>query len=104
MEKIKKTDLTGSERGKIPFQIDELLANVETVGIAGHIKPDGDCTGSTLALYNYIKNNYPGIRVTLYLEPIPNLFRFLQRSEEIVSNFSEEVTYDLFFSLDCGDG
>ena len=104
MEKNEKIDVTGTNDSNVPFQVDELLPGVESVAIAGHVKPDGDCTGSTLALYNYIKNNYPGIRVTLYLEPIPNLFRFLQRSEEIVSNFSEEVTYDLFFSLDCGDG
>ena len=67
-------------------KIDALLAGVSTVAIAGHIKPDGDCTGSTLALYNYIKNNYPEIQVTLYLDPIPNLFKFLQRAEEIVSD------------------
>lgn len=85
-------------------KIDALLAGMSLVAIAGHTRPDGDCTGSTLALYNYIKNNYPAIRVTLYLEPIPNIFKFLQRSDEIVSDFSEDVTYDLFFSLDCGDG
>ena len=84
-------------------KIDALLAGVSTVAIAGHIKPDGDCTGSTLALYNYIKNNYPEIQVTLYLDPIPNLFKFLQRSEEIVSDYSEDAQYDLFFALDCGD-
>lgn len=85
-------------------KIDALLAGMSLVAIAGHIRPDGDCTGSTLALYNYIRDNYPSIRVTLYLEPIPNLFKFLQRSDEIVSDFSEDVAYDLFFSLDCGDG
>ena len=84
-------------------KIDALLEGVSLVAIAGHIKPDGDCTGSTLALYNYIKDQYPQIRVTLYLEPIPNLFKFLQRSDEIVSDFSADVVYDLFFSLDCGD-
>lgn len=85
-------------------KIDALLAGVSTAAIAGHIKPDGDCTGSTLALYNYIKNNYPDIRVRLYLEPIPNIFKFLQRSDEIISDFSEDAVYDLFFALDCGDG
>jgi phosphoesterase RecJ-like protein len=83
-------------------KIDALLEQVQTAAIAGHTKPDGDCTGSCLALYNYIKDNYPDIRVRLYLEPIPNLFRFLQRSEEIVSTCTDEV-YDLFFALDCGD-
>lgn len=85
-------------------KIDALLVGVSSVAIAGHIKPDGDCTGSTLALYNYIKNNYPDIYVRLYLEPIPNLFKFLKRADEIVSDFSEDAQYDLFFSLDCGDG
>lgn len=104
MEKIEKMNLTRKNESGVPFQADELLEAVESVAIAGHIKPDGDCTGSTLALYNYIKNNYPKISVTLYLEPIPNLFKFLQRSGEIVSDFSGDVQYDLFFSLDCGDG
>ena len=103
MEKNGKTDMIEKRDAEIPFRVDELLADVETVGIAGHIKPDGDCTGSTLALYNYIKNNYPDIRVTLYLEPIPNLFKFLRRSEEIQHDFSSDASYDLFFSLDCGD-
>lgn len=84
-------------------KIDECLAGVSLVAIAGHTKPDGDCTGSTLALYNYIRDSYPDIDVTLYLEPIPNLFKFLKRSGEIVSDFSKDVCYDLFFSLDCGD-
>lgn len=85
-------------------KIDAYLAGVSTVAIAGHVKPDGDCTGSTLALYNYIKDNYKDIAVTLYLEPIPNLFKFLQRSDEIVSDFGADACYELFFSLDCGDG
>lgn len=104
MEKIDKTEEREISHDRISFQMDELLSDVEQVAIAGHVKPDGDCVGSTLALYNYIKNNYPKIRVTLYSEPIPNLFKFLQRSDEIVSDFSEDVVYDLFFSLDCGDG
>lgn len=84
-------------------KIDELLTQVKTVGIAGHVRPDGDCVGSTLALYNYIKDNYPKVQVCLYLEPIPNLFRFLSRSDEIVSDFSQDAVYDLFVALDCGD-
>lgn len=84
-------------------KIDELLDGVTSVVIAGHVKPDGDCVGSTLALYNYIKNNYPDIDACVYLEPIPNLFRFLSRADEIVSDCSAEQSYDLFFALDCGD-
>ena len=84
-------------------KIDELLDGITSVAIAGHVKPDGDCIGSTLALYNYIKNNHPDTEVCLYLEPIPNLFRFLARADEIVNDCTQEHVYDLFFALDCGD-
>lgn len=79
------------------------LEQVKTVGIAGHVKPDGDCIGSTLAVYNYIKTYFPQIEVTLYLEPIPNIFKFLSGSEEIVHDCSKPQCHDLFLAMDCGD-
>ena len=59
--------------------LDSQLQGVQTAAIAGHVRPDGDCVGSCLATYNYIKDNYPQIQVDLYLEPIPNIFKFLKR-------------------------
>ena len=47
--------------------IDEILLNVKNVGITGHVRPDGDCVGSTLGLYNYICDNYKNIEATVYL-------------------------------------
>ena len=82
---------------------DDFLAEVHTVAIGGHIRPDGDCVGSCLATYNYIKTWYPDIDVTVYLEPIPNIFKFMARSNEIVSDFSGDTVYDLFIAQDCGD-
>lgn len=32
--------------------LSDILKDVKSVGITGHIRPDGDCTGSVLALYN----------------------------------------------------
>ena len=32
--------------------IDRQLEGAVTVGITGHVRPDGDCTGATLGLYN----------------------------------------------------
>lgn len=84
-------------------QIDEKLEHVSRVGIAGHVRPDGDCVGSVLALYNYVRDNYPQVEVCLFLEPIPNIFRFLHRSEEIRSDFAPEPPFDVFFVADCGD-
>ena len=79
------------------------LTGKETVGIAGHVRPDGDCVGSTLAIYNYIKEYYPQIDVRLYLEPIPNVFKFLRYADEIRSDYADEIVFDLFIVCDCGD-
>ena len=82
---------------------DVYLADVNTVAIAGHVRPDGDCVGSCLATYNYIKTYFPHIKADLYLEPIPNIFKFLKRSEEIISEWPDDRKYDLFIAQDCGD-
>lgn len=79
------------------------LTGVKTVAIAGHIRPDGDCIGSCLATYNYIRQCFPEIEVTLYLEPIPNIFKFLAGADEIVHSCEEDREYDLFIAQDCGD-
>lgn len=83
--------------------LDSQLTDVTTAAIAGHVRPDGDCVGSCLATYNYIKDNYPQIQVDLYLEPIPNIFKFLNRSEEILHDCPKKEPYDLFIAQDCGD-
>ena len=73
-----------------------------TIAIFGHINPDGDCVGSCLGLYNYICDNYTGKQVTVYLQPIPEKFKFL-KGANLIKNEPEEIIYDLGISLDCGD-
>lgn len=85
------------------LSLEKVLEGVKTVAIAGHVRPDGDCVGSCLATYNYIKTYYPEIAVDLYLEPIPNLFKFLTSSAEIKNTCDTDMAYDLFISQDCGD-
>ena len=48
-------------------KLDAVLENKHLIGIAGHVRPDGDCVGSTLAVYNYIRTYYPYADVRLYL-------------------------------------
>lgn len=79
------------------------LTGKEKIGIAGHVRPDGDCVGSTLAIYNYIKEFYPHIDVRIYLEPIPNVFKFMQYADEIRSEYTDDIEFDLFIACDCGD-
>ena len=48
--------------------IAEILEGVKTMGIGGHIRPDGDCVGSCMALYLYVKTYYPEIQADVYLD------------------------------------
>lgn len=84
--------------------LNRALIQVNTVAIGGHVRPDGDCVGSTLGLYQYIKNCFPNIQVDVYLEDIPESFKpMFPVSEEILHEVDKEKVYDLFIALDCGD-
>ena len=78
----------------------ELVKDAETIAIAGHVNPDGDCTGSTLAMYNYLKHT--GKTIDVYLEPIGREFRDLPGAD-IIKNEAEDKVYDVFFMMDLGD-
>ena len=83
--------------------LNRLLQGTHKAAIGGHVRPDGDCAGSCMGLYGYIKDNYPDIEVDVYLEPLPEKFRFLKGTEDIKSEIPMDVVYDLFICLDCGD-
>ena len=81
--------------------IDDLLTDVKSVAIFGHVRPDGDCLGSTLGLYNYIKGNYPAIEVRLFLERFPENYKILANSNNTNEIYDEECgTFDLAFLID----
>ena len=80
--------------------LNDILKDVKSVGITGHIRPDGDCTGSVLALYNYILENMPETDVDLYLEQPGSEFYYLKNIDKI-KNTPEDKKYDVFFVLDC---
>ena len=80
--------------------LSDILKDVKRVGITGHIRPDGDCTGSVLALYNYIVENMPETDVDLYLEQPGSEFYYLKNIDKI-KNTPEDKKYDVFFVLDC---
>lgn len=79
------------------------LEDIHTVAIAGHIRPDGDCIGSCMAMYWYIKENYPKMEPQVYLEEIPSEFSYLAGVEKIRHQEDEQIVYDLFLALDCSD-
>lgn len=84
----------------------ELISNSKTIAISGHIRPDGDCVGSCMAVYNYIATYYPEVDVHVYLDPIPNIFKFLKNTDKIedIHTLSEDTVFDLYIALDCSEG
>ena len=83
------------------MNIDELLLDAKSVAIFGHVRPDGDCVGSTLGLYNYICDNYPTTKVHIFLERFPENYKILANSNNINEIYSEEFgTFDLAFLID----
>lgn len=79
----------------------EELKGAHVVGITGHIRPDGDCTGSTLALYNYLKKNEPDMDVSVYLEQPGEEFSYLSGYSDIKNTLEEGRRFDAFVVLDC---
>lgn len=84
-------------------KIADYLNGIKNIGIAGHINPDGDCVGSCMGLYTYLRHQFKEIEVDLYMEPISDKFKFLKYSDEIKSEYQGEKIYDLFISLDSSD-
>lgn len=84
------------------ININELCGPASSIAISGHIRPDGDCVGSTLGLYNYFKKIYPEKKISIYLEQPSMTFSYLKGFDEIITAPDDNV-YDLFFALDLGD-
>ena len=67
--------------------IDDFLKDISTLAIFGHVRPDGDCVGSTLALYNYVTDNFPNIKVQVYLEKFPESYKILNGADKALPLF-----------------
>lgn len=79
------------------------LEGAKKIGISGHVRPDGDCIGSCLAMYNYIKNARPDADITLYLQPPAEVFDFLPNRDKVNSTFVGINDFDVYIALDSGD-
>ena len=85
------------------FNLKELLEGKQSVALGGHVRPDGDCVGSTMGLYLYLKENFPQIETDLYLESVPEAYSMIRHTDEVKSELPEGKSYDLFICMDCGD-
>lgn len=85
------------------IKLSDILKDAKTVAISGHIRPDGDCVGSCIGLYLYIKQEFPEVQADVYLEEIRDSFKFLEGTDKILHSCEEDKEYDLFIALDSGD-
>lgn len=86
------------------MMLEDAVKKAESIAIAGHIRPDGDCAGACLGLYNYLQENYNSSfekTIDLYLFELPESFAFLKNSDKAKEDCSEDKQYDLFIVLDC---
>lgn len=79
----------------------EEVKDALTIGIGGHERPDGDCVGSVMGLYLYLKKVCPNAKVQVLLEKPADIFSCIKDIDEIHSDFIMEVEkFDVFFALD----
>ena len=112
------------EDGNKDDLLGKILQGKSTVALGGHVRPDGDCVGSCVGLFLYIRKNFPEIDVDVYLEPIPPSFSLIAGTDQIKSQKDVSVdsserggeewisgtsdalnhsvkSYELFIALDC---
>ena len=82
--------------------------DAKSIAITGHTNPDGDCIGSVTALYQFLKKAVPGADVRMYIEQPDPSYNLINAVEQISSDYSEDIVYDVVFVLDsvttrCGD-
>ena len=83
------------------MRLTEIIKDAATIGISGHIRPDGDCTGSTMALYLYLKKICSEASIHLFLENRQEIMQDMKYLSEIDTDYGYEGDFDVFFALDC---
>lgn len=86
------------------MDIADELQGAKTIGLGGHVRPDGDCIGSVMGLYLYLEKILPDAEIDIYLEQPAGIFGCIQNIDKICSDFSKcaaDKRYDAFIALDC---
>lgn len=78
----------------------EEVTGAKSIGITGHIRPDGDCVGACLAMYQYLKKTMPEDTVIdTILETPGDEFRCIKGFDEI-RPYPRRQAYDVFMVID----
>ena len=79
------------------------VKDAKTIAISGHVRPDGDCVGSVMGLYLYLKKEMPEAEIDVYLDKPAEIFGCINHVEDIKSEFNTNKEYDVFVALDTTD-
>ena len=63
--------------------LSDILKGKKRIALSGHVRPDGDCVGSSMGLYLYLTEQFPEIEVDLYLEKRKSDIHFQKRRHMI---------------------
>ncbi len=86
----------------VPDAVVERLRTARRVLAIGHESPDADALGAAMAIGMLVEA--AGGRATVAAsDGVPELYRFLDGSDEVRTDPEPGVTYDLVVLCDCGD-
>lgn len=86
------------------MKILEEVKGAKSIGITGHVRPDGDCIGACMAMYLFLKKALPDVQVHVFLEEIPTIYYVIKETEQIedAEEFEKkQEKIDTFIILDC---
>ena len=79
------------------------VSGAKRIGISGHVRPDGDCVGACLSLWQYLKKKLPEAEIKVILEKPPKIYEYIKGFDEIETGFPQEEPFDVYFALDCNE-
>jgi phosphoesterase RecJ-like protein len=84
---------------KIIDRIIEKIRQSQTICVVGHLRPDGDCIGSQLALALALRKQGKDV-VCWNQDPVPHKYAFLDPNH-VVKQPNGDTKFDLVIALDC---
>lgn len=86
----------------VVHEIAEAIRAHHSFLIAGHLRPDGDCLGSCLGLYELLRNM--GKEVRFYTAgPVPDVFAYLPNIDKVETTEPRDWARDVTIAVDCSD-
>lgn len=77
----------------------EELGSRDTIAIGGHVRPDGDCVGSCMGMYLYLKKRCRMHRLMCIWKAC-RYFDCIHGIEDVRTDCSKDCVYDVFIVLD----